>query len=93
MKTTPRIHKVSVTATATRAVQDNPNRVGLCIYNNEEANIVELIANEGDPYGKGIPIPPKDNYENLHYCQGEYWLICDTGETADCRVEEDIKEV
>lgn len=93
MQTNPRIHQLDATATAKRLVQKNPNRVGLTVFNNELSNKPEVISKENDAYGTGIPIAAKGCYENLHYCQGEYWVICDTGETADLRIEEDIREV
>lgn len=91
MKTFPLIKAVSASATAAQAVRANENRKALLIFNNEEVNIVEVTSRQNAVYGQGIPVPPKSNYENLDYCQGEYWVVCDTGLTADCRVEEDIE--
>jgi len=93
MKTFPIIRAFPATATAKKAVVVNENRKSVCIYNNEEANIVEVVSSKESVYGQGIPIRPKGNYENLHYCQGAYYLICDTGLTADCRIEEQILKV
>ena len=85
------IKAVSASATATQAVPANEKRKGLLIYNNETANLVEVTSSKNAIYGQGIPIPAKGCYENLHFCQGEYFLICNTGLTADCRIEEDIE--
>ena len=60
------------------------------IFNNEAVNIVEVTSDEKSRYGQGIPVEPKACYENPEYCQGAYYVICDTGETADVRIEEDI---
>ena len=90
-KTHPFIHQKTATATATQVVRANKDRIALLIYNNEVANYVEIVTKQNAKYGQGLPIAPKSNYENEHYCQGEYWVICDTGLTADVRIEEDLK--
>lgn len=89
-ETHPYIHAVAATATAKRAVIVNPKRAALLVANNSEDYPVELTHGERIPYGDGIPIAPQSCYENEEYCQGEYWLRCDTGQTADVRIEEDI---
>jgi len=69
----------------------NDKRRALLIFNNEESNIAEVHSSKSGIYGKGIPILPKAAYENYHFCQGAYYVICDTGKTADLRYEEDIE--
>lgn len=89
-QTYPYIHALGATATAKQAVRVNKDRKALMVFNNEAANIVELTSSKESRYGEGIPIAPQANYENEHYCQGQYFVICDTGLTADVRIEEDI---
>ena len=67
-------------------------KMTLYLKNNEDTNKVEVTSSEKAKYGQGIPVEPKACYENLEYCQGAYFVICDTGETADVRVEEDISK-
>lgn len=87
----PHIRNVTVTATTAHVIRRNKNRRTLLIYNNEESNIPEITSGEPAPYGQGIPIPPKRDYHNFGGCQGSYYLLCDTGETADVRIEEGIE--
>lgn len=89
-QTHPYIHQITATATKKQAVRANKHRIALLIFNNEAANIVEVVSKQDAIYGRGIPVEPKACYENEKYCQGEYWVICNTGLTADVRIEEDM---
>jgi len=91
VKTYPHIHKETVTTSASLVVKQNTTRKALLIFNNDDAESIEVVSDKDSAYGSGIPIPSKANYENLHYCQGNYYLICETG-TVDARIEEDIEE-
>jgi hypothetical protein len=88
----PKIYSFTVTTTAQLLLRANANRKAVLIYNNG-SSIVELLSSEKAAYGDGIPIAPGKSYENDHFnCQGEYYVICNSG-TVDIRVEEDIKGV
>lgn len=95
----PYIHAVGATATATEAARANKDRVAIMIFNNEEANMVEVTSSKESVYGEGIPIEPKACYENdfvfigddgkrYSTAEGRYFVICNTGLTADVRIEE-----
>lgn len=83
------IKAFTVTTTAQLIVDRNPKRKALLIFNNDTTATVYVTDSPNSLYTQGIPIPPKANYENLHFCQGAYYIICASG-TVNVRVEEDI---
>ena len=87
----PTIKSFTVTTTAQKLLDINPNRKAVLIYNNGTSP-VELLSNGKQVYGDGIPIHAGSVYTNEHFnCQGEYWIICGTG-TVDIRIEEDVQQ-
>lgn len=87
----PKIFQFTVTTTAQRLLFAKKNRKAVLIYNNG-ATPVELLSDEKQAYGSGIPIAAGTQYNNDHFNpQGEYWIICGAL-TIDIRVEEDIQD-
>jgi len=86
----PKIRNFTVTTTAQKLLDINAKRKAVLIYNNGLVS-VELLDNRKQVYGNGIPIKAGAPYKNDHFnCQGEYYVICETG-TVDIRVEETIQ--
>lgn len=87
----PRIRQFTVTTTAQKILDIKPERKAVLIYNNGAVD-VELLSHKKQVFGDGIPIPANSDYENDHFnCQGEYFIICNSG-TVDIRIEEDIQQ-
>jgi len=87
----PIIFQFTVTTTAQQLLDNKKNRKAVLIYNNGAAP-VELLSDEKQAYGSGIPILAGSYYNNEHFNpQGTYWIICSAG-TVDIRIEEDIQD-
>jgi len=90
MITKPKIGAIKVGTKPKMLVGINPKRKRLFIYNNGTVT-VEVISSKDSRYGDGIPIASGGNYTIPDYCQGQYWIIAESG-TQDIRFEEDIEE-
>ena len=89
MNTRPKIGAVKATDTAKMLVDMNPRRKRLYVQNLGDKNI-ELLSSKDGKYGEGIRIASNGDYPIMHFCQGAYWLVAETG-TQDVRFEEDLE--
>ena len=85
----PKIGKVKATAETKLLVDSDPRRKRLFIQNLGDKNI-EVVSSKDSHYGDGVRIASNGNYPILHYCQGAYWIVAESG-TQDVRFEEDLE--
>lgn len=83
-----RIYRVTLSTTPTKEIIANPYRRSLLIVNRDATLTVEIRSN---PQTSGLLIEPDESYENMHYCQGDYWLVATSGSPV-VHIQEDYQE-
>ena len=90
--TKPKISSFSVgnTAALMKNIRENHKRRALLIQN-LSGDTIYIKSTRSEETTNAIQLDSGNEYENEHYCQGEYWLVS-SGAASTVRIEESCQE-